>query len=163
MKTFPAQSRRAFTLLELVVVLLLLTVVMAMTAPALRTFWKGNRVKDAGDQLVYVTRLARTQAISNGTIYRLNFDPDGGGYSLTMLQGDQLVIAGGHDYSLPPESRLDVVKADGSAADHIDFFPNGRSEPATIRLMAEGQKDIVIACQTPTEAFSLVNEDGTVQ
>jgi prepilin-type N-terminal cleavage/methylation domain-containing protein len=157
------QSRRAFTLLELVVVMLLLTIMMAMAAPSLRNFWKGNRVKDAGDQLVYITRLARSQAITNGTLYRLGIDPDGLGYFLTVQQADGFALAPGQNYRLPEETRIDLTKADGSIADHIDFYPNGRTEPATIRVSSAGHNDIVITCFSPTELFSLVNADGSIQ
>jgi len=162
-RQFRRACRRAFTLMELVVVMLLLTVMMAMAAPALRNFWKGNRVKDAGDQIVYVARLARSQAITNGAMYRLAFDADGSGYVLTMQQGETFVAAPGQSYRLPDEARIEVSKADGSAADHIDFFPNGRTEPATIKLMAEGYSDIMITCYSPTEIFSLVNPDGSIR
>jgi type II secretion system protein H len=153
------QSRRGFTLLELVVVMLLLTIVMAMTAPALRNFWKGNRVKDAGDQLAAMTRLARTSAISDGMMYRLAIDEDGKGYALMMLQGQAFVLAPGHDYELPAEVQIEVMKSDGSSALWIDFHPSGRTEPATIRVSAEGHKDIVLTCHSPTETFVQVTEE----
>jgi type II secretion system protein H len=155
--------RAAFTLMELVLVLLILTIAMAMAAPSLRNFWKGNRVKDAGEQLSYITRLARTQAISDGAVYRLGIDPNGTGYALYVQQAEGFVLIPSNNFALPEETHVEVSKADGSAADHIDFFPNGRTEPATIRLMAAGYNDIVLMCPSPTEMFSLVGADGGVQ
>lgn len=149
--------------MELVLVLLILTIAMAIAAPSLRNFWKGNRVKDAGEQLAYITRLARTQAISDGAVYRLGIDQDGAGYALYVQQAEGFVIIPSNNFALPEETRLEVTKVDGSSADHIDFFPNGRTEPATIRLSAAGYNDIVLMCPSPTETFSLVGPDGGVR
>jgi len=144
-------------------VLLILTIVMAIAAPSLRTFWKGNRVKDAGDQLAYITRLARTQAISDGAVYRLGIDANGAGYALYVQQADGFVLIPSNNFALPEETHVEVTRADGSGADHIDFYPNGRTEPASIRLSAAGFNDIILTCPSPTEAFSLVAADGSVQ
>jgi len=142
-------------------VLLLITIVMAIAAPSLRNFWKGNRVKDAGDQLAYITRLARIQAASDGATYRLGIDPNGTGYALYVQQAEGFVIIPSNNYKLPDDTRVEVTKRDGSSADHIDFFPNGRTEPGTIRLMAAGYNEIVLTCPSPTEMFSIVG--GGVQ
>src|SRR6266487_1156075 len=163
MKSRPKHLRPAFTLLELVLVLLILTIAMAIASPSLRNFWKGNRVKDAGEQLSYITRLARTQAISDGAVYRLGIDADGAGYALYVQQASGFVLIPSDNFALPEETHVEVTKADGSSADHIDFYPNGRTEPASIRLTATGYNDIVLTCPSPTETFSLVRADGSVQ
>jgi Tfp pilus assembly protein FimT len=149
--------------MELVLVLVIITIAMAIAAPSLRNFWKGNRVKDAGEQLAYITRLARSQAISDGAVYRLGIDQGGAGYGLYVQQAEGFVLIPSNNFALPEETRVEVSKADGSASDHIDFFPNGRTEPGTIRVLAAGYNDIVLTCPSPTEMFSLVGADGGVQ
>jgi len=154
------KSRRGFTLLELVLVLLLMCICVAIAAPSLRGFWHGSRIKDAGDQIMAVTRWSRTQAISDGTIYRLNMDPSGNSYWLTMQSAEGFIRVPnefGREYGLPDDARIDLMKLDGSAADHVDFFPNGRTEPSSIKISASGQNDIVLTCPTPTETFMLMN------
>ena len=163
MKPRRKHVRPGFTLLELVLVLLILSIAMAIASPSLRNFWKGNRMKDAGEQLAYITRLARTQAISDGAVYRLGVDANGTGYALYVQQAEGFVPIPSNNFSLPEETRMEVTKVDGSSADHIDFFPNGRTEPASIRLSAAGYSDIVLTCPSPTEMFSLVGADGSVQ
>jgi type II secretion system protein H len=163
MKRKLLKPRSAFTLLELVLVLLILTIIMAMASPALRNFWRGNRVKDAGDQIVYITRLARTQSISDGAVYRLGIDANGTGYALYVQQAEGFVLIPSNNFALPEEAHVEVTKADGTAADHIDFFPNGRTEPASIRLSAVGQNDIVLICPSPTEMFSISTGEGGIQ
>src|SRR4051812_17314628 len=163
MRAYSKNPRRGFTLMELVLVLVILTIAMAMAAPSLRNFWKGNRIKDAGEQLGYITRLARTQAISDGAVYRLGIDQGGTGYALYVQQATGFVLIPSNNFLLPEETHVEVTKADGSSTDHIDFFPNGRTEPGSIRLLAAGYNDIVLTCPSPTETFSLVRPDGSVQ
>ena len=163
MKLRTKHLRPAFTLMELVLVLMLITIVMAMAAPSLRNFWKGNRAKDAGDQLAYITRQARTQAISDGVTCRLGIDQGGKGYALYVQQAEGFAIIPSNNFALPEDTHVEVTRADGSSADHIDFFPNGRTEPGTIRLMAAGYNEIVLVCPSPTETFSVVRPDGGVQ
>src|SRR5437764_10321774 len=100
MKQRSKHFRSAFTLMELVLVLLILTIAMAIAAPSLRNFWKGNRVKDAGEQLSYITRLARTQAISDGATYRLGINQGGTGYALYMQQAEGFVLIPSDNFSL---------------------------------------------------------------
>src|SRR5438046_5780915 len=115
MKLSRKHIRRGFTLMELVLVLVIITIAMAMAAPSLRNFWKGNRVKDAGEQLAYITRLARTQAISDGAVYRLNIDSNGAGYALYVQQAQGFVLIPSNNFLLPEEAHVEVTKADGSA------------------------------------------------
>src|SRR3954468_16768414 len=108
MKRRTRQFRSAFTLMELVLVLMLITIAMAMAAPSLRNFWKGNRIKDAGEQLGYITRLARTQAISDGAVYRLGIDQGGTGYALYVQQATGFVLIPSNNFLLPEETHVEV-------------------------------------------------------
>jgi prepilin-type N-terminal cleavage/methylation domain-containing protein len=71
------QSARAtgFTLLELILVMLILSTVLAMAAPSLRGFFGSRQAQDTAAQMLALTQFARSQAISEGVVYRLNFDP----------------------------------------------------------------------------------------
>src|SRR5947207_8960041 len=132
-------SSSGFTMLELVLVMLILCTVFALAAPSLNGFWRGTRIKDAASQIIALTRLARTQAISESAVYRLNVDPNGTYYFLTVQQAEGFARIGtelGHEFAMPPDSRIDMTRADGQAPDHIDFFPNGRTEPTVIRISA---------------------------
>src|SRR5947207_6133930 len=69
------RHRRGFTLLELVVVMLILTVMLAMVAPSLSGFGRGRQAEQAAANILALSRWAREQAISDGRVYRLNFSP----------------------------------------------------------------------------------------
>ena len=54
----------AFTLLELVLVLVVLSTALAVAAPSMRGWSKGSTLRDAGDQFLAVARWARSQAVA---------------------------------------------------------------------------------------------------
>ena len=72
-----------FTLLELILVMVILSTVLAMAAPSLRGFFGSRKTNDTASQILSLTQFARSQAISEGIIYRLNFDTRERTYWLT--------------------------------------------------------------------------------
>jgi Tfp pilus assembly protein FimT len=151
-----------------VLVMVILCTVLAMSAPSLRGWGRGSALRDAADQFLAMTRLARTQAISTAQWHRLCIDPSGG-YYLAVRQGEAFlpITAGaGKPVQLPADVRLDLVKAPTPATlteeespQCIDFFPTGRTQPARVRLYdAVGAYEI--ACFSPAETFQLVQAGG---
>jgi Tfp pilus assembly protein FimT len=56
------------TLLELILVMVILSTVLAMAAPSLRGFFASRRTQDTAAQILALTQLARSQAICEGII-----------------------------------------------------------------------------------------------
>lgn len=77
----------AFTLIELVLVLALIAMIVGMTTASLGRFGRGRTIGDSAEQVVLLARWARTQAISRGINFRLNFDASNHSYWLTMQSG----------------------------------------------------------------------------
>lgn len=150
---------RGFTLLELVLVMVILTTVVAMVMPNLRGFWAGQRVQNAATEVLTLTRYAHAQAVADGLIYRLNIDATSGkACTLTMQSGTIFVELGtslSRGVVMPDETRIELTRADGDRS-HIDFFPDGRTEPAVLRINDPMGEGIVIACLAPAEMFRIV-------
>jgi len=68
---------RAFTLLELLVVLAIIGMLAALTLPALKGIRQGNAMVSAGRQLVDDLALARARAINGRTVVHVIFVPPG--------------------------------------------------------------------------------------
>src|SRR5260221_3978229 len=81
-------DRRGFTLLELVLVMLLLTLITGLVVPALRNFSRGRNLGYAASQMTAMANYAHTQSISQGKPYRLNLDVNNGTYWLTARTYD---------------------------------------------------------------------------
>ena len=136
----------AFTMVELLLVLVLICVILGATAPSLRGFFSSRKTTNAAAQIMALIQYARTQAIADGCNYRLNFDTTQNQYWLTIQTGGAYVTINteyGIIYSLPEGTTFDL-KADPncSITDHIDFYPDGSTSAAAIGVIPRtGQAD----------------------
>ena len=168
------ESKSGFTLIELVLVLLIITVMLAIAAPNLRGFLKGRKSVNAAAQVVALGQFARAQAIGTGTVYRLNVDAAAKAYWLTAQKGAEFAALGtefGRRFNLP-EGTVATWKAQtqsplgnpvkpldtGAGHDYVDFFPDGRTEATTLVLTDSSGRVFEIGCLSETELFML--QDG---
>jgi len=147
-----------FTLLELVLVMLLASVILALVAPSFSGWSRGQRVQDAADQLIAMTRLARTRAASEGVTYRLNLDAQAGTYQLVVQDGDQfqpVQSAQGRQFQLPGDLHIQLQAAGGGASQepYIDFYPTGRAKAAKVTIRSDRGDSITIECPSPAEGY----------
>lgn len=150
-----------FTLLELVLVMLVIGTVLALAAPSLSGFHRGGKLRDAGDQLLSIIRYARAQAIVNARTYRLSVD--GANYQLTRQSAQDFVALGndfGQPFTLPEGFSLELTDAQNKPLDHVDFYPNGRVEPARFRIASADGASATIQSTAPAEPFALVGDTG---
>jgi len=148
------------TLLELVLVMVILSTVLAMAAPSLRGFFASRRGDDTAAQILALTQFARSQAISEGIVYRLNFDTQERAYWLTVQKAgtfEPLETGFGQVFSVPKDLALELedIEQDGSDV-FLAFTPFGTVTAGTIRLIDRRGRTLEIACPTVTESFSVV-------
>ena len=106
---------------------------------------RGAKVRDAGDQFLAVTRWARSEALANCQLYRLNIDSRQGLYWVTVQDGQNFIPPGtefGRIFSVPEGFQLIVTgattpgdQAPGQAQGQestIDFSPAGRTQPMQV-------------------------------
>jgi prepilin-type N-terminal cleavage/methylation domain-containing protein len=155
----PPRHPRAFTLLELVLVLVVISVALSIAAPALRGFSRGAKMHDAATQFTAMCHWARTQAISTSRVYRLVVQPANAQYRVMVQDGDTFVSpssAFGQVFVMPEGYRLTLTKADGSVGDYVDFYPNGRTDPARIQIISDDGETSIVECPTPAETFRIL-------
>lgn len=154
-----------FTLLELVLVMVILCTVLAMAAPSLRGFFASCETSDAAAQLVALTQLARSQAIAEGRVYRLNLDVQRRTYWLTVQEQGafrELYSEFGRVFSLPKDTLIELENIPKYGSDHyVEFSPQGRTQAGTIRLTNRRGDVFEITCFSPTELFSVVIPEET--
>ncbi|MBM3502188.1 MAG: prepilin-type N-terminal cleavage/methylation domain-containing protein [Armatimonadetes bacterium] len=78
MSGVPSSVPRGFTLVELMVVLVILVLLAGLTAPSFARQYHVAKLRSAARDLVGLMQYARSQAVVEGTTYRLNVDRDGG-------------------------------------------------------------------------------------
>ena len=159
-----ARRRRTtsgFTLIELLMVMAVLAIVVALAAPNLFNFAMGRRVFDEATHVVAIANYARTQAISEGRPYRLNFDQGGTMWLTAPDDNGQFSDITDPEFGAhvtPPDGiRLEVTlpkQPDGGM--YVIFLPTGRCQPATIVVRDNNGGSVTVTCDSPTEVFHTV-------
>jgi prepilin-type N-terminal cleavage/methylation domain-containing protein len=116
----------AFTLLELVLVMLIIAIMAGILAPALGRFTAGRAVDNFGRRMVGAAQYARAQSISEARIYRLNFDRNTGQFWLTVDTGGGNFQPPTGDYN-QHYSAPDGVK--------MQFVQNAAAPPAPVVML----------------------------
>ncbi len=74
-----------FTLIELILVMIIIATAAAMVVPSLRAFTIARTTDNAASMLLGVAQYARSQSVSEGRNYRMNFDIQAGTVWLTRM------------------------------------------------------------------------------
>jgi prepilin-type N-terminal cleavage/methylation domain-containing protein len=156
----PRHPAAAFTLLELILVMVIICTALAIAAPSLNGWARGSKMRDAVDQFVALTQFARTQAVSTATVHRLQVDAGARTYYVLMQDGEQFVPLNtemGRQFPLPDEFGLKMTDLAGGNRDYVDFYPTGRTDPAIVQITAQNGDVTEIRCPSPAEPFRVVN------
>jgi len=139
--------------------MVIICTVLGAAAPSLRGFFVSRQTNNVADRILALTRLARSQAVSEGCTYRLEFETDGRVFFLSAAGpgGFQPIESSlGRRFTAPAEVSITLSIDDGRAGtDYIDFFPDGRTQPATIRVQDIEGGVVEIVCRTPAELFAV--------
>jgi prepilin-type N-terminal cleavage/methylation domain-containing protein len=175
--THRPHNLKAFTLLELVLVLVIITIVVGMAAPQLRFFVHGQGASDAAAQIAALARWARTQAITESTQYQLNLSSSDGTFWVTAQDATgfhPVASSLGRVFHVPPGVRLEwqpivipgatptPTPANQNPNQQVaTFYPDGRVDPGTIRLI-DGRIVYQITCPSATEQYGVLapNQGG---
>ena len=160
--SFIISSRPGFTLLELIVVLLVLSVLFAMAAPSFSGFGAGRAAHQTASQIVTLARWAREQAISEGRVYRLNFDPVNGVYFVTAAVGPVFDRVGkdlGREFTVPEGVELMFEAPQQGGLAYLEFLPTGRCHPARIRVISRNGQATELASLSATEPLRVFSPE----
>jgi len=78
---------RAFTLIELILVMALLAIGATLVAPKMASFFRGRALDQEGQRLLALTHLAQSRAVSEGMPIILWFDAKSSTYGLNIQSG----------------------------------------------------------------------------
>lgn len=139
--------------------MVIICTLLAAAAPSLRGFFVSRRTDDAAARIAGLARLARSQAVAEGRLYRLAFDNRERTCYVAARRDagfERLQSSLGRPFRLPDDVRLELAVAGaGPERDYVAFLPDGRSEQATIRLTDIKGGVIEVKCAAPTELFTV--------
>jgi prepilin-type N-terminal cleavage/methylation domain-containing protein len=157
----------AFTLIELILVMALLTIAVSVTAPALSKFFRGRTLDSEARRLLAVTRMGQNRAVAEGVPMDLWIDKDQGKFGLEMEPSYEKNDPKGVDYDLDPSLQIEAIVQQSPAvlgASTRLQNPSVASVPKvalvkpglpTIRFLPDG-----FVSPTSPQTLRLVDRDG---
>jgi general secretion pathway protein H len=147
----PPARQRGFTMIELVVVLLIITLSAALVTPSLSRFSKSVELKGAAKKISVILRYYRSEAVHKGAVYQVLFDSEAREVKVQAVEseeateeekkGERIVTK---SYILPEGIQIKEVEAPSpqfpSDFPAIEFYPNGGSNGGTILLDTQNRK-----------------------
>jgi Tfp pilus assembly protein FimT len=149
--------------LELILAMVIISTLLAIAAPSLRGFFATRQTQETAARILALTQYARSQAICEGVVYRLNFDLLESTYWLTSQKigvFEKLKTDFGQVFTLPSGIVVeleDVVEEDKET--FLAFTPQGTVTAATVRLIDRRGRAFEVTCPTVTESFSIVESE----
>jgi type II secretion system protein H len=134
--------QKGFTLIELILVMVLLAVVIAISAPSLSRFFRSRSLDSEARRFMALTRHAQSRAVSEGVPMVLWLEPKQRAYGLnadkTFVVDDPQAEQFAVDDKLEVEVRL---SSDAQAAGQLSQFKNERQDTTglyTLRFNPDG-------------------------
>ena len=125
--TFSA-FRRAFTLIELILVMALITIVVSVSLPSLKGFFRGRDLDSEARRFLSLTHYGASRAVSEGIPVELYVDTQQKLYGLRaqagFLESDNKAV----QYKLPEELSFEVTAAPAKKVSGQDNFTNPDEE-----------------------------------
>ena len=129
--TSDARRQQGFTLIELMLVLILLTIVISLVTPTLQSFFGGRDLDSEIRRFVSLTHYAQDRAVSEGVPMFLWVDPKAGAYGLQQetgyTDGDTKAV----DYQIADGLTISVgnagLHAPAAKLSGLHFSPDGNA------------------------------------
>jgi type II secretion system protein H len=158
----------AFTLVELLIVLVLIGTICAIAAPSLSHFFRGRTQDSEVRRFLALTHYGQSRAVSEGVPMLLWVDPKAGAYGLQQETGYTDGDTNAVEYEIGKDLQIDVVKAiTGAQPAHtarnqpaIRFLPDGAADSASVTgvtIQEDHDKPVLIAKSANGLAYELKN------
>lgn len=133
------QCRNGFTMIELLVVMLLITIVLSVTIPRFDTGMMQDPQKQLSRWMINTTRSLRAAAMATQRVHSLVVDIDGNRMWTVHAEMDEETLSGAADKAFKPGGAIRLVNVQfpeqelgTSGTTEIHFHPAGYSDPAMI-------------------------------
>ena len=167
MRGRPSRCRRAFTFIELILVMALLVAMISVAAPMLSNFFRGRTLDGEARRLLSLTRAGQSRAMSEVFAMLLWFDPDTHSYGLEQETPPKDGDAKAQEFDLDEALTLDPGKSTpvtthGKSLPAIRFFPDGtvdETSPNTLRLAGIDSGTLWLVQTTNRWSYEIRNTD----
>lgn len=151
--------QQGLSLLELVMVLLVISLAVAISYPALSRGTKALHLRTSGRDLLNTFRYARERAITEQTVMRVVIDRESGRVTLSDEIG-----ADGRSYLLPESISVQGLMLEGAVVSEgpliVPFLPNGSSLEAEVLLQSDTGGIVRIVTDPITGGARILSDRG---
>lgn len=132
-------SKHGFTLVEMIVVMAMITVIMAITAPRLARFFQGQSIDEEIRRFMALLQFAKHEAISTSVPVDLYIDTNTGIYGIAAAAGYTLDGNKKMEFQLDSTLRFEVFIQERMRFQndivHIVYMPDGFLDDASIKAL----------------------------
>lgn len=140
------KSRRGFTLVEVVLVTLVLTLLLVEAIPKFDRTFQRLRAEQIAFEFTQLLRYAHERAVSQGEVIVVRWDVQARRAALRLLpqperpderpdcaQARTPLAPSVEGSTVPPDISIQMIR-ENQADDCVSFFPDGTSEPMTLHV-----------------------------
>ncbi len=120
-------SPRAFTLIELILVMAVLTIAVCISAPALSHFFRGRSLDSQARMLLALTRHGQSRAVSEGLPIELWVDAPKAELGMEAEPSYEQADAKAMDFTLQSNVQIEVVNTGAKPASALGLAPTAGS------------------------------------
>lgn len=160
----PSRRASAFSLLELILVMLVLALAAALSAPTLSRFARGRETADAAAHLLAVIQYAQDRAIATASPHRLYVSAETNSYHIASRRDGAiapLAEEAGRTFSMPQTVTLTWDAApETEQRGYIQFDPDGGHDTVIFRVTGRDGEVYTIGCDSPSEPYRIETPDA---
>ena len=144
---------RAFTLMEIMVVVAIIGIILAAGVPSMMRLWQKEGFRKTMSDLMEVANAARAEAIMHDAPAQMVFNPRQGTFSGGGKSGR---IEGGVLQLL----EVNLENYNDAESAHVRFYPNGTSDEMIVVLRSDRNEQRAVVLDIMTGMPVLLNEEG---
>ena len=158
------RASQAFTLVELILVMAILTTIMAVSLPSIARSFRQHNLEQEAARILALTEYGRDEAISEGVPMTVWIDPEKGLFGVDAAAGYVPGDIHRKQYSLGTDLHFDPVKAALTADGHVEaalFAPDGGLDPSgvdLIRIVDRSDSAMTVARTADGWSYEIVKE-----
>jgi len=155
-------SRHAFTLLELILVLLIIAIMLGVISARMTGFHKRSKLDNAAAMTLTMMNQCRYRAINEGTTYRLAIEPEKRRAwieKLTPSGYKPAIVTDAEYFTWDNTLTLQIDTPLENSMWYVPFRPDGSTDPMQIVIEQSGQTPRYIATASPAEPFRVYVAD----
>lgn len=155
----------AFTLVELIIVMAVLTTLMAIVAPSLSRSFRQRNLDQEATRLLALTEYGRGEAVSQGVPAVVWIDPDKGLFGVETAEGYTANTIREKQFALSTDLHFEAEKSnvlpDGRVM-AVKFEPDGSPDTSAIgsmRIVDRNNASVLLELAADGWSYEIVKED----